>query len=173
VAHQDTLTQALRDARLAEAARIDAIASIRDAKSLRLHALKLDLDPVLAPHPDAVSLFELNVQPGENPRLWVDLITSVVMEPDPQTYRLVQDRNQSREVVFETRNHQAMVTQMTRYFAHRMVERDRERAAASAKAIDSRHRYTKGEITYVWFTGLTLGVCALLILAMLLGKLHF
>ena len=91
MAEHDDLSGALRKARLAEAAHFEAILGIKDSKSLRLQVLKDDLAPVIAATPEAANIFDLALVPGEPPRLWVDLISFVVMEPDYRTYRLQQD----------------------------------------------------------------------------------
>lgn len=84
------LNGALRQARLAEAAHFEAVLDIRDAQTLRLQVLKDDLAPAVLANVEAASFIDLALVPGDPPRLWVDLITSVVMAPDPRTYRLVQ-----------------------------------------------------------------------------------
>ncbi len=77
------LRSELRAARLAEAAHFEAALHLRDAKSIRLQLLKDDLMPSVAASPLARDLFDLALIPGEPPRLWIDLITHVEMEPDP------------------------------------------------------------------------------------------
>jgi hypothetical protein len=169
----DQLTVALREARLAEAAQLDAMLSLQDAKVLRLSALQSGLLPRLAGHPEVKSLFELNIQHGPNPRLWIDLISSVVMEPDPQTFRLVQDQNGARETLHETRDLNNMVAFVTKVLAHRMVAHDKVAATVKPPTHLMRDGYSFWEMAYVWFTGCVFGVFALLIAAILLGKLHF
>jgi hypothetical protein len=173
MADHDRLTAALKDARLAEAAQLESILGLRDAKSLRLEALRAAMMPRLAGHPEARALFELNVQPGANPRLWIDLVSSVVMEPDPRTYRLVQDRDGQRETLFETTDINQMVPFVTRYLAHRMVAHEKAAAGISAGLSGKVNGYSLGALVYVWLTGCAFGVLALLVAAMLLGKLHF
>jgi hypothetical protein len=103
------LKQAMRQAHAAEAAHFEAVLAIRDAQTLRLQALKDDLLPVLAADPRARSLFDVVLMPGEPPRLWIDLVSSVAMEPNPQTYRLTQDRAGGRDLLFETADRSEMV----------------------------------------------------------------
>ncbi len=170
---QDKLTAALREARLAESAQLESILNLRDAKSLRLEALRASLVPLVSGHTEALKLFELNVQPGANPRLWIDLVSSVVMEPDPRTYRLVQDHDGQRETLFESAHLQQTVDFLTRYLAHRIVIHDRAKAGISNPYKDSRSGYSLGSLIYVWITGCTFGILGLLVAAILLGKLHF
>jgi hypothetical protein len=173
MADHDRLTAALKDARLAEAAQLESILGLRDAKSLRLEALRAALMPSLANHPDVRALFDLQVQPGAYPRLWIDLVSSVVMEPDPRTYRLVQDRDAQRETLFETSDFNQMVAFVTRYLAHRMVAHDKAVAGISTTEPSKMGDYSLGALIYVWATGCAFGVLGLLVLAILLGKLHF
>ncbi len=170
---QDKLTAALREARLAESAQLESALNLRDAKSLRLETLRTSLVPLLSGHSEALKLFELNVQSGANPRLWIDLVSSVVMEPDPRTYRLVQDHDGQRETLFESGELRATVDFLTRYLAHRIVIHDRAVAGISNPFKDSRLGYSLGSLIYVWITGCAFGVLGLLVAAILLGKLHF
>jgi hypothetical protein len=170
---RDRLTLALKDARLTEAAQFEAILDLRDAKSLRLEGLRIALLPALSNHPTARKLFDLNVQPGTNPRLWIDLISSVVMEPDPRTYRLLQDHNSQRQVLFETEDADEMTQFLMRYLAHRIIAHERAEAGASLAVLSPAKGYSLGEMIYVWATGLAFGVLGLMVTAMLLGRLHF
>ncbi len=70
---QDALAEAIREARLAEAAHFEAALDLRDSKSLRLQILKDELLPAVQASPEARELFDLTLLPGEPPKLWVDL----------------------------------------------------------------------------------------------------
>jgi hypothetical protein len=173
MAEHDQLTVALKDARLAQASYLDSLMDLRDAKSLRLDALRDVVVPLLAKHPDARALFDLNVQTGPSPRLWVDLISSVVMEPDPSTYRLIQDRENVREILFESRDINQMAGYLTRYFAHRMIAHEKLAVAVSPVPHGKVNVISPSGIGFAWASGFAFGVLALLIFAILLGKLHF
>ncbi len=153
------LGPALRQARLAEAAQAEAVAALRDAGSLRLQVLKDEMAGFQQP-------LELVVVPGETPRLWIDLITSVVMEPDPHTYRLVQDR----ESVFETRDRAQMAETLKRHIAHRIIARERQVAGLSRASLAA-PGYSVAAVIFAWLSGFSLGALALLISVILLGKL--
>ena len=173
MADRDAFTAALREARLSEAARLDAVLNVQDARALRLEALRATVAPLLSSHAVARELFELRVQAGETPKLWVDLVTAVVMEPDPRQYRLLQDRPQGRETLFETPDLKTMADHLTRFLAHRLVDHDRLMTSIAAPDKDSLRRYAMGDMVYVWFTGLLFGFMGLVALAMWLGKLNF
>jgi hypothetical protein len=170
VVQYNDLSSALRKARLAEAAHFEAVQSLTDSKSLRLQVLKDDLAPLVAATPDAVTLFDLALVPGETPRLWVDLISSVVMEPDYRTYRLCQDSDAGRQTLFETANRGEMADYVKAYMAHRMVARAKT-AAAAGRPFAAAQGYSTGAVIYAWFTGFTLGILMLILLAIHLGFL--
>jgi hypothetical protein len=173
VATHDQFTQALRKARLAEAAQLDALENVRDARGLRLAALRENLLPHLKGHPFAEGFAELAILPGETPRLWIDLISSVVVEPDTRNYRLEQNRDGRREILAESDNLQEISGAVLRYIAHRVIAREKAAAGQGKPVTDSPKGYNLGELVYVWFTGAALGVLAMLVLAILLGFLHF
>lgn len=173
MATHDQFTEALRKARFAEAAQLDALHNVRDARGLRLTALRDSLLPHLKGHPLAEGFAELTMQQGDMPRLWIDLISSVVVEPDTQTYRLVQDVDGNRVLLHETRNLEDMSQAVLRYVAHRVIAREKAAAGQPVRASDPRKEYRLGELVYVWFTGAALGVLAMLTLAILSGLLTF
>jgi hypothetical protein len=172
VAEHDDLSGALRKARLAEAAHFEAVLGIKDSKSLRLQVLKDDLTPVIAATPEAANVFDLALVPGEPPRLWIDLISFIEMEPDYRTYRLQQDNQGGREALFETADRAEMLKYLKSYLAHRMIARERQIVRAAPVALPAA-RYTAGAVVYAWFNGLILGILALIVAAISLGKLKF
>ena len=170
---QNQLTDALRKARLAQAAQLDSILALRDARAIRLETIRAELSVQLKADPNACALFDLILLPGEAPKLWIDLISSIVMEPDPATYRLVQDHESRRTVLFESRDLDEMVQFAVKYMAHRLVTHEKIASEAGMRLIDSPKGYSAWELVYVWITGCTFGVLGLLIAAILLGKLNF
>ena len=172
MAEHDDLSGALRKARLAEAAHFEAVLGIKDSKSLRLQVLKDEIAPVIAATPEAASVFDLALVPSEPPRLWIDLISFVEMEPDYRTYRLQQDNQGGREALFETANRAEMLDYLKTYLAHRMVARERHIMRA-APQMQPMARYTTGAVVYAWFNGVILGILALVVAAISLGKLKF
>ncbi|MDE2446494.1 MAG: hypothetical protein KGO94_09960, partial [Alphaproteobacteria bacterium] len=108
MADAEEFNRALRDARLSAASKLDAVLEVSDARALRLDALRAEVLPVVSVNAEARSMFALTLEPGAAPKLWIDLISSVVMEPDPRTFRLVQDQESRRETLFETTDMKAM-----------------------------------------------------------------
>ncbi|MFO1121274.1 MAG: hypothetical protein U1F47_02965 [Hyphomicrobiales bacterium] len=165
------LTQALRAARQAEAAHFEAVAALRDAKSIRLLLLKDDLVPAVQSLPGAQHLFDLAVNSGDSPRLWIDLITYVVMEPEPRVYRLMEDRQSGREILFESEDRAHMAERVREIMAHRLVSRERQ--VASATSISMSPGFSTSSMILAWLAGFALGALALLAVAMSLGKIEF
>jgi hypothetical protein len=163
------LTNLLRLARIAEAAHFDAMLDIRDAKTLRLQVLKDDLAPILAANAEAGRLFDLSLVPGEPPRLWIDLITGVVMEPDPRTYRLVMDTHSGRETLAETSSRPEMVEQIKLHMAHQLVARERRLAVVSAsKGAVTGH--SSAALILAWLSGFSIGVLALFMIGIMFNR---
>ena len=161
MSERNALTTALKEARLAEAARFDAMARVHDARTLRLEALRDSVLSELSASPKLGELFEINIQDGEMPRLWIDLVSLVVMEPDPKSYRLLQATENGRETLFETRDPEQMQRFLLRHIAHRAVAQ--ERAVAGKRQADATQPrgYSVGELIYVWLTGALFGVLGL------------
>ena len=175
MADVNAFMKALKQARLAEAAQLDAALDLRDARFLRLDALRDALLPQLKLNSQAHSLFELSVQAGEKPRLWLDLISVIEMEPDPKTYRLLQGRQGARECLFETRDADQMTAYALKYLAHRLIAQDKLSSnLQSLPQIEApMGRYGIWDLAYVWFTGVLLGALGLLAWAMAIGRVQF
>ena len=175
MADVNAFMKALKQARLAEAARLDAALDLRDARVLRLDALREALEPQLNLSGPAQSLFELSVQPGEKPRLWLDLISVIEMEPDPKTYRLLQGRQGARECLFETRDADEMTAFAVKYLAHRLIAQDTlsSNLQSLPQVQTPTERYGIWDLAYVWFTGVLLGALGLLAWALATGRVQF
>jgi hypothetical protein len=173
MAQADQFMGALKTARLAEAAQLEALLSLQDARALRLENLCAAVKVKLADNSLARDMIELSAQAGAKPQLWVDLVSSVVMEPDPRTYRLVQHREGHIETLFETTNIEEMTNYLVRYIAHRVVVRDRIAASLPDAPKMGPKTYSMVDMIYVWITGCVFGVMALLTIAIYLGKLQF
>ena len=160
------LGDALRNARLAEGAHYEAALHLRDAKSIRLQLLKDDLAAAAA-----AGRFDLVLVPGDPPRLWVDLITSVVMEPEPRSYRLQLDGQAGRDILFETDDRGHMAEAVKRHMAHRIIARDRQAFAVVSPPPPV--GYSTASLLLAWLSGLALGALALMSAAIYLERLGF
>lgn len=167
---RDGLSGALREARQAEAAHFEASLDLRDSKSLRLQILKDDLLPLLDSSPEARELFDLALIPGEPPKLWIDLISFVVMEPDHRSYRFLQHRQDRREILFETQDRDLMAAAIRRHMAHLVVARERQAATLPQPA--RQPGYSSAALILAWVSGVAFGALALLGLAISFGLLR-
>lgn len=166
---RDSLAEALREARLAEAAHFDAALELRDSKSLRLQLLQDELLPAVRATAEARELFDLTLVPGDPPKLWVDLVSYVVMEPDHRTYRFVQDRQDGREVLFESSVREQAASAIRRHMAHRLVARERKLGVPPQPVPQT--GYSTASLILAWASGFAFGALALLAAALYLGIL--
>lgn len=147
---------ALRRARAAEAAHYEARLAFNDAKLLRLSALWDDAKSSLA------AMSELDIGSDGEPRLWVDLITSVIMAPDPATYRLIRDGEAGRETLFETASRSEMADCIGRYVSHLTIAAARKPESAPAPAEIAQRK--SGEVLLAFAIGIAAGAAAVLML---------
>jgi len=126
------LGASIRQARVENAERADAIAEVRELEIVRLKALESALEPVVDQAPQGVDLFDLALTQSEHPRLFLDMIAFVDMAHDKRTYRFFQDTRQGRVLMAESQSADTIVAAVADYVARRLVERER------AVTVDSR-----------------------------------
>src|SRR6202034_965563 len=129
---QPDLVASIRQARVENAERADAIAEVRDLEIARLKALESALEPVIDQAPQGVDLFDMALTQSEHPRLFLDMIAFVDMAHDKRTYRFFQDTRQGRVLMAESQSADTIVAAVADYVARRLVERER------AVTVDSR-----------------------------------
>ena len=159
------LRDALRQARIEAADRIGVVVELRDAEVARLEILNEALDPLFAQIPANVDLFDRGVSQGETPRLWIDVVTHVVMGRDKRIYRFVQDTRFGRIVLAESHEVSVIVDAVTDYVARRMIEREHAMVATPVVepvVVEKRRRGRFG----VFVLGFVLGALALFGLAL-------
>lgn len=149
---------ALRRAREAEAAHYEARLAFNDAKLLRLSALWDEVAPEFHTPLQA----ELSARPDDEPRLWIDLVTSVVMAPDPATYRLIRDGEAGRETLLETTSRAEMADCIMRYVSHLAIAAARK--ADSATISTEIAQRSSGEPLLAFAAGIAAGAAAVLVL---------
>jgi hypothetical protein len=98
------LAAAIRQARVENAERADAIAELREIEIGRLSLLEGALKPVLDQAPAEVDLFDLALTHGDHPRLFIDMLAFVDMAHDLRTYRFYQDTRRGRLLIAESRS---------------------------------------------------------------------
>lgn len=119
------LAAALRRARAENAEHSAAVAEVRSVEIARLELLGEALEPILAQVPDECDIFDVAVSPGSRPRLFIDHIGFVEMEPDRRTYRFLQDTRHGRVLLKSGSDIDTLVDAITDYIAHRLVEREK------------------------------------------------
>lgn len=119
------LKRTIDEVRNAQAAREDAVISLRIAERTRLDLLMEELEDVIAAIPTGDDQFTFAVTPGETLRLWVDATSFVMMARDQHTYRFVKDSRIGRAVLEESEDVSVIADAVTRYVAERVVERQR------------------------------------------------
>jgi hypothetical protein len=129
VPSQPDLAAAIRQARVENAERAEAIAELRELEMGRLLALEGALKTIVDQTPPDVDLFDLALAPGEHPRLFLDMIAFVDMGHDRRTYRFYQDTRHGRVLIAENQSPDAIAAAVADYVARRLVERERALAA--------------------------------------------
>lgn len=125
------LRDALRQARIEAADRTGVVVDLRDAEIARLEILNEALDPLFAEIPAGVDLFDRGLSQGDTPRLWIDVVTHVMMGRDKRIYRFVQDTRFGRIVLAESHEAAKIVDAITDYIARRLIEREHALTAAT------------------------------------------
>jgi len=125
------LAAAIRQARIENAERGEAIADLREIETGRLALLESALKPVVAQAPPEVDLFDLALTRGDHPRLFVDMIAFVDMAHDRRTYRFLQDTRNGRISIAESQSVEAIAAAVANYVARRLIERERALASLS------------------------------------------
>jgi hypothetical protein len=123
------LAAAIRQARIDNAERAEAVADLRELEISRLKALESALKPVIDQAPPDVDLFDLALAPGEHPRLFIDMIAFVDMARDKRAYRFFQDTRHGRALIAESQSADAIAAAVADYVARRLIERERALAA--------------------------------------------
>ncbi|MGB7206216.1 MAG: hypothetical protein WBD37_12145 [Anderseniella sp.] len=162
----DGIDRDVRRARLAQAAHFDALVDIRDAQTLRLVALHSELTEQVNRDPKLKSLLPLQLENGFPPRLWVDDISYVVMEPDPRTFRLTRQNATGHTTIVETRDLLEIAGKVREYASHRLIEQQRDMMDTG-----NGNSRMSSQIVMAWLIGFTCGVLVLLIAGILTGRI--
>jgi hypothetical protein len=158
------LRDALRQARLESAERSAVVVDLRDAEAARLETLNDALDDLFAEMPSDVELFDRGIGRGDPIRLWIDVISYVVMGRDKRTYRFLQDSRNGRIVLAESPEVEDIVEAVTKYAARRIIERERalasdEHALGYARVAGPRRR-RRWQAIRIFVLGLVVGFAA-------------
>ncbi len=165
----------LKRARELQGAGHEARLAARDMAAMRLLAVKQELSPYVEALPEVRSFVELALVNGETPKLWLDLVSYVVMAPDQQHWRLMQDTSDGREVIFETDQLDELVDFLRKFIAHRAVQRERLLRSDESDARPLLRTVSGGMqqtlLWMAWLAGLATGAFALLAWLLASGRL--
>jgi hypothetical protein len=101
------------------------VVELRAAERARLDMLADELRDVFADVPEGDEQFVFTVSGGNQPRLWIDMTSFVVLGRDRRTYRFLKDTRLGRTVIVETADIDDMADTVTNYVAERIIERER------------------------------------------------
>jgi hypothetical protein len=124
-----SLREAIRNARLEEAERLDATADARDGEIARLELLKAELETVFAEIPRNDERFNLVLAPSHPARLWIDLFTYVAIDDSSGAYLFIRNSDSGRRTLFSANTVAEMADRITTYMAQEIVRRERMEAA--------------------------------------------
>ena len=144
------LAASIRQARVENAERADAIAEVRELEIVRLKALESALEPVVDQAPQGLDLFDLALTQSEHPRLFVDMIAFVDMAYDKRTYRFFQDTRNGRVQMAESQSVDTIVAAVADYVARRLVERERAVTVDSRVAVGPRPQAAEANGPATW-----------------------
>ena len=120
-----SLREAIHNARLDEAERIDLTADRRDGEIARLELLKAELETVFADIPAQDDRFNLALVPSRPARLWIDLFTYVAIDDGSGAYLFIRNSESGRRTLFSTINVADMADRITDHMAREIVRRQR------------------------------------------------
>ncbi|WOC17120.1 hypothetical protein [Pseudochrobactrum sp. MP213Fo] len=183
------LKNAVRQAKAAQADRLDSITDIREADIARLEMLVQDLQPVFDAVPVQDEQWDFCLNHGMQPRLWLDASAFVMISRDRRSYRFVRDTRSGRLVLAESPDIKVISAAVTRYIALRIIERERlmddiapdaadgtcpkaekpaDQAAEDQRSIAAMAKTQQAGSTFIssllWFVGGALLGCGLLML---------
>jgi hypothetical protein len=147
---QPDLVASIRQARVENAERADAIAEVRDLEIARLKALESALESVVDQAPQGADLFDMALTQSEHPRLFLDMIAFIDMAHDKRTYRFFQDTRQGRVLMAESQSADTIVAAVSDYVARRLVERERALTTSPRVAEEARSQPVEGNGPMAW-----------------------
>jgi hypothetical protein len=164
---------ALREARLAEAAHLEAVIRAQDAGALRLDHLRSRLLDSLPADSTLRQSLDLRLPPDFPPRLFLDLSRSVAMAADGRSFVLEEDHEDHRSTVATANTVEDMVREVLRLEAHRAIQAARKPESTKLWKLGAFHPLTWAQLLYVWVSGVVVGAALLALVAIFMKKLGF
>jgi hypothetical protein len=159
----------LQEARLAEAAHLDALMRAQDAGALRLDLLRGLLLDRLAPDSPLRASMALRLPPDFPSRLFLDLTRSVCLGTDGRSFVLEQDHDTHRSALATTDSAEEMAAHILRLEAHGVIASARRSVEERLKPMGLRtHNLTTIQLVALWTSGFLAGGVLLVIVTILL-----
>lgn len=181
---EQRLKMAIRQAKTAQADRLDSISDIKETDIVRLELLLQDLQPVFDAVPEEDERWDFCINKGMQPRLWLDASAFIMIAHNRRDYRFVRDTRVGRVILSENKDIKTISDAVTRYIASRILERERLLDDLSPQSTEPGDQSQKvcgitdqkvvlaepaGStllVKFLWFAGGALLGCLVLILAL-------
>lgn len=121
-----SLREAVRQARVEEAGKLDRSADRRDSEIARLELLKAELEPVFADIPSGDDRFCLALVPSRPARLWIDLFTYAAIDDQSGGYLFIRNSEGGRRTLFSSPSQAEMADRIMDHMAREIVRRERQ-----------------------------------------------
>jgi hypothetical protein len=121
-----SLREAVRQARIEEAGRLDQSADRRDSEIARLELLRAELEPVFADIPAGDDRFCLVLVPSRPARLWIDLFTYAAIDDQSGGYLFIRNSESGRRTLFSSPTQSEMADRIMDHMAREIVRRERQ-----------------------------------------------
>ncbi len=118
------LEKAMQRMRLSQAERNNALFDLKELEVARLTILADELKPLFKQIPKD-SRFACAIVETTKPRLWIDILSYVVMASDRRRYKLIRERIDTIETIHTTVDYHEMADVVENYIAARLVEKER------------------------------------------------
>jgi hypothetical protein len=135
----------VRDRNMAALALAEAIERVRDGSSTtssagktfrnqkdlrpgpmrKLEELRWKLEPLFAAIPADAEGFDLGFVTETKPKLFVDMLSHVAVDPESGAFRFVQETRNGRRLLLETIDENVLLSRITDHVAERLVARER------------------------------------------------
>jgi hypothetical protein len=90
----------------------------------KLEALRANLEPLFAAIPPDAEGFDLGFVTESKPRLFVDMLSHVSVDPESGAFRFVQETRNGRRLLLETLDEDVLMSRITDHVAERLVARE-------------------------------------------------
>lgn len=101
----------------------------------KLESLRTKLEPLFAAIPPDAEGFDLGFVTESKPRLFVDMLSHVSVDPESGAFRFVQETRNGRRLLMETLDEDVLLSRITDHVAERLLARERALEAVEAEPV--------------------------------------